>query len=112
MKKRSYPTSLFVFGFILGFLLRRFYLWLIGIILIIIGKNNDICYYLGCISILVNLIWSFIEQIALRNAILKHTDNPNIIEFQDALSDDENWKENIIDIVESKIEEYEDEDLD
>ena len=87
MKERKYPAKLFITGFLIGVILYRFYLFVPSIILIIIGFKFKICYYIGCVILLIDLILSFIWQVRIRNLVLNDNDNPDIQKFQDAFTD-------------------------
>ena len=50
----------------------------------------------------LDIILSLLEQIRIRQTCLKESDNPDFKEFQDALSKDGNWIENIGELVEQK----------
>ena len=103
MKERKYPTKLFITGFVIGVILYRFYLFVPSIILIIVGFKIKICYYIGCVILLIDLILSFIWQIRIRNLVLNDNDNPDIQKFQDAFTE-ENPNDNLINTINEIIE--------
>ena len=109
MKERRYPTKLFVLGFLIGVIIYRFYLFVPSIILLIVGIYVKPCYYVGCIILLIDLIISFIWQIRIRKLILNNNSNPSIQRFQEAFTE-ENPEDEIINVVNAIIEEYDEDD--
>ena len=103
MNNRKYPTSLFIIGFITNILFHFFWLFLPCIILIIIGIFVEPCLYIGLVLLLIDIILSLIEQLRIRQAFLEESDNPDFRAFQDALSKDGSWKDNIAELVNQKI---------
>lgn len=103
MNNRKYPTSLFIIGFISNILFRYFWLFVPGFILMIVGIFVDSCLYIGTTLLLIDIVLSLIEQIRIRNTCLDESDNPDFKAFQDALSKDGNWKENIGELLNQKI---------
>ena len=113
MKERKYPTKLFITGVLIGVILYRFYLFVPSIILIIIGFKFKICYYIGCVILLIDLILSFIWQVRIRNLVLNDNDNPDIQKFQDAFTDgdpNENLINTINEIIESSDNDEDDDE--
>ena len=53
--------------------------------------------------LLIDIILSLIEQLRIRQAFLEEIDNPDFRAFQDALSKDGNRKDNIVELVNQKI---------
>lgn len=104
MNDRKYPLSLFITGFITNMLFRYWFILLLAIILLIIGIWNENCLQIGIIFLGVDIALSLVEQWKVRKTMLEESDNPDFREFQDAvLSGD--WKQNVKDMVESKIQE-------
>ena len=95
MNNRKYPTSLFMIGFITNILFHFFWLFIPCIILLIVGIFVKPCLYVGLALLLIDILLSLIEQFRIRQAFLKESDNPDFQAFQDALSKDGNWRENI-----------------
>ena len=104
---KKYPVSLFVIGFIMN-LIKNFFLFYPGLILLFIGIWLDVCLKIGVCLLLADVAVSLIEQIQIRNTIL-NSDNPEFEEFQNAMLSG-NWRENIQDLVESKIENADDDE--
>lgn len=48
-------------------------------------------------------------QLRIRQVFLEKNDNTDFKEFQDALSQDGNWKDNIFELVNQKIADYQNE---
>ena len=109
MNNRKYPTSLFIVGFITNILFHFFWLFLPCIILLIIGIFIQPCLYIGLALLLIDIVLSLIEQLHIRQAFLKESDNPDFRAFQDALSKDGNWKDNIGELLNQKISESQNE---
>ena len=109
MKKRKYPTSLFIIGFITNILFHFFWLFVPGIVLLILGIFYQTCQYIGVSLLFIDVVLSFIEQLRIRQAFLEESDNPDFQAFQDALSKDGNWKDNISEFLNQKISDSENE---
>ncbi len=103
MKKR-YPASLFVIGFITNMIFHFFWLFVPAVILMIIGIFSRNFLYIGLTVLLFDVIISLIEQINIRNTFLSDTDNPDFRGFQEALSKDGNWNENLMKFLEGRFE--------
>ena len=91
MNDRKYPTSLFIIGFITNVLFHFFWLFIPCIILLIVGIFVKPCLYIGLALFLIDIILSLIEQFRIRRA------------FQNALSKDGNWRDNIGELLNQKI---------
>lgn len=103
MKKRKYPLSLFLTGFISNFLFRFFWLFIPGAVLLVAGVFIRPCLAVGALVILVDAILSLAEQLRIRRAFLEDSDNPDFRAFQDALSNDGKWTDNVKDVLENKV---------
>ena len=103
MNNRKYPTSLFIIGFITNILFHFFWLFIPCIILLIIGIFVKPCLYIGLALLLIDFLLSLIEQFRIRQAFLEESDNPDFRAFQDALSKDGNWKDNIGELLSQKM---------
>jgi len=103
MNNRKYPTSLFIIGFITNILFHFFWLFIPCIILLIVGIFIKPCLYVGLALLLIDIVLSLIEQLRIRQTFLTESDNPDFRSFQDALSKDGNWKDNIVELVNQKI---------
>ncbi len=101
----KYPVSLFVIGVLMN-LTKNFFLFLPSIILLIVGVWVKWCLFVGVALLLLDMIISLIEQIIIRNATI-NSDNPNFKEWQDAILSSD-WKNNIMDLTESKIDDTND----
>lgn len=106
--EKKYPVSLFIFGFISNVVGRFFFLFFPAVILIIIGIWLKVGLIIGLSLLGLDVLLSFAEQLNIRNATMK-SDNPNFKIFQDAILS-KNWKNNIMDILEDKISEDQDND--
>ena len=103
MNNRKYPTSLFIIGFITNILFHFFWLFIPCIILLIVGIFVKPCLYVGLALLLIDILLSLIEQFRIRQAFLKESDNPDFQAFQDALSKDGNWRDNIDELLNQKM---------
>lgn len=99
MNERKYPTSLFVIGFITNVIFHFFWLFIPAIILLMVGIWVKKCAYFGLLILVLDLFLSLFEQLKIRNAVLQDSDNPDFRAFQEALSKDGDWAENIRDFV-------------
>ena len=103
INNRKYPTSLFIIGFITNILFHFFWLFIPCIILLIVGIFVKPCLYVGLALLLIDILLSLIEQFRIRQAFLKESDNPDFQAFQDALSKDGNWRDNIDELLNQKM---------
>jgi len=81
-------------------------LFLPSIILLIVGIWVKWCLFVGVALLLLDVIISLIEQIQIRNTTI-NSNNPNFKEWQDAILSSD-WKNNIMDLTESKIDDTND----
>lgn len=102
MKKRRYSSSLFWSGFFLN-ILKRFYITIPAVILLIIGIWFKPCLYIGIALAVFVLVISLIEQLNIKKTF-ETSDNPDFEEFADTASS-ENWKEDVINFVKEKTKE-------
>lgn len=102
--KKQYPFSLFLFGTFLN-LFRRFYLIILCIVLCIIGIWLEPCRYAGLILLLGSFLYAVLEQIQMYKDTNKSSDNPALQQFNNAVLGGGDWKQNVVDIVNDKIEE-------
>lgn len=110
--KRRYPAELFAIGFITNMVFRFFWLFAPAVILMIIGIFSRNFLYIGLAVLLFDVIVSLIEQFKIRAAFLSDTDNPDFRGFQDALSRDGDWNENLKDFLENRSQAPDDNDND
>ena len=103
MNKRKYPSSLFIIGFVTNVLFHFFWLFVPAVILLIVGIFIKPCLYIGIAVLLTDVILSFIEQIRIRKAFLAESSNSDFRAFQDALSKEGNWRDNIAELMNQKI---------
>ena len=87
-------------------LTKNFFLFLPSIILLIVGIWVKWCLFVGVALLLLDVIISLIEQIQIRNTTI-NSNNPNFKEWQDAILSSD-WKNNIMDLTESKIDDTND----
>lgn len=101
---RKYPPNLFLIGLITNIIFHFFWLFVPSFVLMMVGIFSKPCLFVGLALLLLDLILSFAEQMRIRKAFLQDSDNPEFQQFQDALSKDGNWINNIKDFVEEKID--------
>lgn len=82
--ERKYPTKMFWLFVLMNFLFHFFYLSVPGMILCIVGIWIKPCLYIGLVILGLDLIFSIIEQLRIRNAALSHSENPEFNELMDA----------------------------
>ena len=56
---------------------------------------------IGLALLVIDLIASLVEQLRIRYGTLAESDNPAFREFQDALSKDGDWMQNVMDFVDN-----------
>lgn len=100
----KYNPKLFLIEFLMNFL-RKIPLLLIAVVLAIIGIKNQTCSYIALGIFILALVWSLIQQIQIKYTV-EHSDDPNFEPFAKAMMSN-NWKEEIKNIVEEKIQESE-----
>ncbi len=103
MNNRKYPASLFIMGVATNVLFRYGWLFIPAIILLIVGIFVKTCLYMGLAILLLDIMISLIEQIKLRKTFLAESDNPDFQAFQDALSKDGSWQDNLGEFFSQKI---------
>ena len=108
MNNKRYPISLFLFGLLMNILLS--WLFLPGLILSIIGLFAEPCLYIGQALLWIDIAFSLIKQIRIRQAFLEENDNPDFQELQDDVSRDGSWHSNILDFVGRRISEQQNKD--
>ena len=82
--ERKYPTKMFWFFVITTFLVHFFYLSIPGIILCIIGIWVKSCLWIGLVILGLDVVLSIIEQLRIRRAALRTSNNPEFNELMDA----------------------------
>lgn len=84
---RKYTLKQFVLGIIICFFIFHFYLFIPGLILLLIGTRVEVCLHIGLALLILDLILSIIEQLRIRKSILSDSDNPEFNELMDAYYD-------------------------
>ena len=82
--ERKYPTKFFLLFLLMDFLFHFFYLSIPGIILCIVGIWVKTCLWIGLAILGLDFILSIIEQLRIRKAAVKPSDNPEFNELMDA----------------------------
>ena len=103
MNNRKYPASLFIIGLITDIPFRYFWLFLPSVILLIIGIFVKPCLYIGLVLLSIDVVLSFVDQIRIRRTFQRDSDNPDFQAFQDALSKDGGWRDNLGEFINSKM---------
>ena len=70
---------------------------------LLVGIFVKNCLYIGLILLVADVILSFVEQMMIRNAFLTESDNPDFRAFQDALSGEGNWRDNLGQLMEERV---------
>lgn len=111
--KRKYPAKMFRISVLTNFIFHFSYLFIPGIILCIIGFWAKACLWIGLILLGLDLVFSIVEQIRLRQSIETPSGNPEYDEIMDALCGPGGFKsvKNIVDgIIEEQSSVYDDDD--
>lgn len=102
--KRKYSLKLFLFGFITNILFRFFWLFVPGVILLIVGIFIDRCSYIGFVLLGIDIVISFVDQMKIRRTMLSESDNEQFRNFQDVISKEGDVVKNIMDYLEGRID--------
>ena len=99
--KRKYNSTLFWLGFLLN-IVRLFWIGIPAVILLMIGIWVRPCLYIGAILFLVLLTVALVQQLQIKK--MAETDNdPDFAPFAEAMCSD-NWREQIVSMVNEKID--------
>lgn len=82
--ERKYPAKMFWLFVLTNFLFRFFYLSIPGIILCIVGIWVKACLWIGLAILVLDMIFSIIEQLRIRKAAVTPSDNQEFNELMDA----------------------------
>lgn len=107
MNKVKYPMSLFIVGVIMNMVVRHLLLFVSGFALIILMEKVSFFYYVGIVMIVFDFLLSLGLQMGIRKEVMSESDNPEIQRIQAALAKGGRWTDNVKDIVDEKIEDYE-----
>ena len=107
MNKVKYPMSLFIVGVIMNMVVRHLLLFASGFALIILMEKGSFFYYVGIVMIVFDFLLSLGLQMGIRKEVMSESDNPEIQRIQAALAKGGRWTDNVKDIVDEKIEDYE-----
>lgn len=103
----EYPTDLFWLGFLMN-MTKNFYLFFPALILIFIGMWNTPCLVIGWAFMIADVVLSYIEQRQIQKGI-ENSNNPYFEEWKNAMLSPD-WKDNVRDLLDSKIQDTEKED--
>lgn len=109
MNKRKYPTTLFIFVFISNVIFRYFFLFIPSLILIIVGIFNRYCLIIGIGILVIDLSISLINQLIIRNSFFSENDSLDFQEYQEAITKEGSWIDNVINLINENINKYLDE---
>ncbi len=101
--KRKYPAKFFWLFVLTNFLFHFFYLSVPGVILCIAGFWNPGCLRLGLAVLGADLVLSILEQLRIRNAAVRESENPEFNELMDAFCNE--GLDGFREILDQKIEE-------
>ena len=107
MNKVKYPMSLFIVGVIMNMVVRHVLLFVSGFALIILMEKGSFFYYVGIVMVIFDFLLSLGLQMGIRKEVMSESDNPEIQRIQAALAKGGRWTDNVKDIVDEKIEDYE-----
>ena len=86
--KRKYPMKWFWHFVLMNFLFHYFYLLVPGVILCVVGVWVKTCLWIGLAILLLDLIFSVIDQLRIVKAATAESDNPEFNELMDAFCGD------------------------
>ena len=98
-QKKDKIPSFYIVSFLTSFF-KRLYLWVPAIVLCIIGIWSHTCLIIGISLFVADLLWALIENVKMIK-LLNRSQNPNLMQFADALKK-EDWHEEIIRIVDER----------
>lgn len=110
MNNKKHPVGMLIVGFFIIFLVQFRYIFIPGIIFIILGLHFDICLHIGLLLLTVDVILTIIAQSNIINTLNNDSDNPDFSEFQKIISKDYSSKD-VINFVNQKIKNYNDSDV-
>ena len=91
----KYPKDLFRIGLLLNFI-AKFYLWLPGLLLLLIGllaRSRPFIVF-GVLLIAIDAVLSVSDQFMIKRTFEEPTDNPEFKPYQDAITGG-NWREDL-----------------
>ena len=107
MNKVKYPMSLFITGVLMNMVMRHLLLFVSGIALIILMEPGSFFHYVGIVMLVIDFLLSLGLQMGIRKEVMSESDNPEIQRLQAALSKEGLWTDNVKDIVDDKLDDYE-----
>lgn len=107
MNKVKYPMSLFITGVLMNMVMRHLLLFVSGIALIILMEPGSFFHYVGIVMLVIDFLLSLGLQMGIRKEVMSESDNPEIQRLQAALSKEGRWTDNVKDIVDDKLDDYE-----
>ena len=107
MKNGKFPTSLFIVGFIMNLILRFWYIFVSALLFMFVGIFIKPCLTIGIFLLLIDIIVSLVIQLFVIKTIYDSDDLNDII-----LKDGDNWRNNVMNFVNEKINEQKDDEED
>ena len=107
MNKVKYPMSLFITGVIMNMVVRHLILFASGLLLIFMMEKGSFFYYVGIVMLVFDFLLSLGLQMGIRKEVMSESDNPEIQRIQAALAKGGRWTDNVKDIVNDKLDDYE-----
>ncbi len=105
-ERKKIPIQFFILGFAMNFVLRYSWLFISGVILLIVGIFIKWCLYSGIALLMIDIIVSLAVQIKFRQVMISDSDDEQFRKFQDAVLKDGNVIGNVRNLVENAMEEY------
>lgn len=103
IENKKYPSNLFVLGLLFSMIVYYYWLFILSLVLMLLALLYRPCLYLGWAILLVDFIFSLIQQLKIRNVLLKDSDDPDMQNFKGAVLGEGSWRENVIKVVDKKI---------
>ena len=103
MKAKKYPTSLFLVGLIFSMVIYYYWFSIPCIIAFIAGVFYRPFTLVAFGLLVIDLFFSLIQNMRMRNAFLKKNSNPDLQDFQNAVSNQSGWQQGIAEFMGQKI---------
>ena len=108
MKTGKYPWDLFLFGVFTNMLFHFFWLFIPGVICLIIGIFSTTALRIGVGILSVDFILAVTDQVRIMQTLMTETDNPDFEEFREAVLSGDDWHNNVHEWVDKRTQKTED----
>lgn len=109
IRMKKYNWKLFWLGFLMN-LMKKFFLFIPGLVLCIIGIWINPCLYIGIALFVFDAVISYAEQWQMKKTV-ESNDNPDFQQWADIMTQDD-WQEEIKKAINDRIENLDNEDCD